>query len=90
MYDVTLRRVRVTTVACGKAKSITYSVCVSVALVIRHALRMRLIVVCGLTGCTIFFPHVIKGTIFGNRKFFLKKKSVFDFLYSFCLKHVSL
>jgi hypothetical protein len=40
-YNVTLRRVRVTIVAVEKAISITYSDCVSVALVIQHAKRMR-------------------------------------------------
>jgi hypothetical protein len=40
----------------AKAISITYSECVSVALVIQHAFRMcRIIVTCGLSGCTIFF-----------------------------------
>jgi hypothetical protein len=79
MYNVTLRRVRVTTVVCGKTISITYSVCVSVAVVTRHAMRMRHIVICGFSGCTIFFPHYfINGTIFGNRKF-LNIKCVFWF-----------
>ena len=42
-----------------KAISITYSQCVSVALVIQHAKRMRRIILsCGLSGCTIFF-HII-------------------------------
>jgi hypothetical protein len=39
----------------GKAISITYCVCVFVALVSQHATRMRLIVTCGLSGYTIFF-----------------------------------
>ena len=68
-YNLTLRRVRVTTVACGEAIGITYSECVSVALGIGRAVRMRHIVNCGFSGCTIFFPHyLIKGTIFEKRK----------------------
>ena len=39
-----------------KTASITYSECVSVVLVIQHAVRMRII--CGLPGSTIFF-HIL-------------------------------
>jgi hypothetical protein len=43
----------------GEAISITYSECVFVALVIQHAKRMRrIIVICGLSGSTIFF-HIV-------------------------------
>ena len=42
----------------GKAVSITYSECVSVALVAPNAMRMRHIVICDLPSCTLFF-HVI-------------------------------
>jgi uncharacterized protein YhjY with autotransporter beta-barrel domain len=47
-YKATSRRVRVTN---------TNSVCVSVALGIQHAMRMRHIVTCGMPGSTFF--HVI-------------------------------
>ena len=41
-----------------KAISITYSECVFVALGIQHAKCMRHIVICGLSGFTVFF-HII-------------------------------
>jgi hypothetical protein len=41
MFNVILRRVRVTYCCSEKAVSTTYSECMSVALVIQHAKRMR-------------------------------------------------
>jgi hypothetical protein len=43
---------------CGKGISITYTECVSVALGIQHAMRMRHTVMCGMYGSTKFF-HII-------------------------------
>jgi len=49
---------------CGKAGSITYSECVSVALVIQHALCIRCII---LSSVTTFFSHyLINSTVFGK------------------------
>jgi hypothetical protein len=63
-YDATLWHVRATIVFSGKAASITYSECVSLALIIQHAMHMSHIVISGLPGCTIFFSHyLINGTI---------------------------
>ena len=52
----------------GKAKNISYSECVSAALVIQCAMCMSCtIFVCG---SNIFFPHyLISGTIFGGKKY---------------------
>ena len=42
----------------GRTIIITYTECVFVALGIQHAMRMRHIVICGLSGCTEF-SHII-------------------------------
>jgi hypothetical protein len=56
--NVTLRRVRVNIVAVQKAISSTHSEFVSEVVVIQHAESMRHIVICGLSGFTVFF-HII-------------------------------
>jgi hypothetical protein len=45
----------------GKAKSMTYSECASVALGIQHTMHVRHIVFCGLSGSIIFF-HIASYT----------------------------
>ena len=45
----------------GKAKTVTYSECLSVTLGIQHAERMRPLIC--LYGAAIFFPQLIIGTI---------------------------
>jgi hypothetical protein len=57
-YNVTMRHIHATIVENGKAMSIIYFKCVSVALGIQHAMRMCHIVICGLSNCTIFFPII--------------------------------
>ena len=53
-------------------------VSMSVALVIRHATRMRHVFICGLSRSTVFFPHyLINDTIF--EKMLLNTKCVFWF-----------
>jgi hypothetical protein len=57
-YNVTLRSVGATIIAAKKAISITYTECVFVALGIQHEMGMSHIVICGLTGFTVFV-HII-------------------------------
>jgi hypothetical protein len=59
--QVTLCRLPAKECCSEKATSITYSECVSAALVIQYAMGMRHIVICGLSGCIIFF-YVISDT----------------------------
>ena len=65
----------------GKAIGITYSECAFVALGIQHAMRMRHLVKCVLSGSTIsFLSHHINGTIFEKKKSFIEpKKCVLTF-----------
>jgi len=54
----------------GKTIIFTYSNCVSIVIGTQHAMRMRRIIIRGLPGSAILFPHyLIKVTIF-------KKKNV--------------
>jgi hypothetical protein len=54
MCDVTMRRFCVTIIAVEKQKCITYSEYVFVTLGIQHAMFMRHIFICGLSGSTKF------------------------------------
>jgi hypothetical protein len=66
MYNVTRRRVRVIIVA---VETLTYSECVSVALVIKHAMRMRRIIFSSVTCLTntFFTHHLLHDTIFRTK-----------------------
>jgi hypothetical protein len=71
----------------GKAMSITYCECVFVALVTRHAVCMRHIVICGLPRSSVFF-HIIpqKTRFFREKKSCCTQNSYFHFFHNFCLQ----
>jgi hypothetical protein len=58
-FTVTLRGVRVTIVAVKKARKIIHSECVFVASGIQREMRMRRIVISGLSGSTTFFYIIL-------------------------------
>jgi hypothetical protein len=59
IIKVTSRFFRATIVVVDKTIIITYSECVSAALGIQHAVRMRNIVICALSNCTICFSRYL-------------------------------
>ena len=67
-----------TTLTRPPCVSITYPACVSAGLVIKHAMRKRHIVICGLSACTIFSTLSHKRYDF-PKKNLLNKKYVLIF-----------
>jgi len=63
------------------------SVCLQ-ALLIQDTMRIRRIVICGLTGPTLNFPHFVTNCT-NLDKLLLKLNMCFDFLWKVCLKYLS-
>ena len=81
MYNRTLWRV-----GCAKARSITYSECMSVTSVTQHAMRMFHIVISG--PALQYFPrYLINGTVFEKKKVIEYKMLVL--IFSTTLKYFS-
>jgi hypothetical protein len=66
----------------GKTISITYSECVFVALGTQNAMRMRYIVICGLSGTTVFV-HIISQIGRFSKKSYWTQNVCFDFSATF-------
>jgi len=85
-----LRCVCVTIVDVKKTINITYSARVFVSLVIQHAKAHSpyYIIICGLSGFTVYF-HITSLTARFLEKKVIEYKIRFGFLYNFFLKYLS-
>jgi hypothetical protein len=88
--NLTFRRVRVTIVAVEKQVSITYSECVSVALVIQHAKRMRRVILSSVACPAVPYLPTLSHKRYDFRGNKLLNIKCFGFPENFCPKHFSL
>jgi len=70
-------------------KYYTFRECLFAASLNKDTTRVRLIVICGLTGFTLFSPHYLTNCTTFEKKLRNTKCVCFDFLYNFRLKHLS-
>jgi hypothetical protein len=86
-YNVTFGRVCVSTAAVAKQQALyNLSVCVSVAVAIQHAKRMRRIISSPATWSALPYASTLSHKRHDFRKKNTEHKMCFDFLYSFSLK----
>jgi hypothetical protein len=73
----------------GKAISITYSECVSVASFVQHAKRMRRIILSSVACPAVQHSPTLSHKRYNFRKEVTDRKIYFESLHKFCLKHFS-
>jgi len=87
--NVTLRRVRVTIVVVQN-NNITYCECVSVALAIQHAKRMRHFVISSVTCQAVQYFSTLSHNLYDFSEKFIEHGMCFDFLYILSAKMFSI
>ena len=90
-YSISLRAGRVTICAVKSNKCYIWWVCVcSLSNTACKGHVPYYIVICGLSGSTVFFPHyLIKGAILGGRRNYWTWNACFDLLYNSSPKYFS-
>jgi hypothetical protein len=71
----------------GKTISINYSQCVFVALIIQLPMRIRQIVICGLSGSTVFFHIISQRARISGEKIFEHEMRILIFSTNFVYSH---
>ena len=88
-FNVKLRHFRQTIVAVGKKYTI-YSECVLIALVTQHTKHMRSIILSFVACLALPYFSTLSHKRYDFRdKEIIEHKMCFDFMYKFCLTHLS-
>ena len=73
-----------------KARSISYTECVFVALVIQHAMCLRRIILSPATCLVLPYFSTLSHKGYGFREKVIEHTMCFEFLHNVCLRHLSL